>query len=76
MIVRLAKMNTDKFVEGVIGIGIVIYILRYFLAPAVMGAANDTNLSGYAALLGLVIIFIILALVYAGWSLFKEGRSR
>lgn len=68
----MAQMKEGKkFVEFVIVVALVLTILTTYLAPLIMTASEDANLTGAGAgLLVLIIVLIILGLVYAAYKAF------
>jgi hypothetical protein len=69
----MALTRGKKVIEFVILIALVLTVLTQYLAPLIVDAMKDKNLSGAgAALLVLIIVMIILGLVYWAYETFFD----
>lgn len=70
---KMGAVDTDAWVEGVIGIGIVLYVVRYFLVTVIMDLLANETTATYTPLITLIIVFIFLGLMLGGYRIFLKG---
>jgi len=62
----------DKVIGLSIGLSVAITALISIIAPKIVEAQGDANLSAYAVALGLIILIFIFGLVMYAWRSFKK----
>jgi len=62
---------SSRVVEMAIGLAIALGVLTGAIVPTIVQAQNDSNLSAYATILGLVILIFVFGLILYTWHEMK-----
>ena len=62
---------TNRVVEMAIGLAIALGVLTGAIVPSIVTAQNDSNLSTYASILGLIVLIFVFGLVLYVWHEMK-----
>ena len=66
---------TDKVVGVAIGLSVAITLLTTVIAPKIVEAQADPNLTAYAAIIGILLIVFVFGLVLYVWNEMKHHKK-